>query len=828
MMLALVVAALLEGGAPATAAPSPSPDVRPRMVQPVLAFPEAGLDDTAANQGYETRLYRDAANNTVQIYLDRRSGRVVELLADAIDESVGFTIRSGNRPAPVDWSGSGAEVSDSSGVRTLTWSLAARARRVTLGFFLLGTMRVERDFQYAKAHLEPFDSPPFVIAPESALVAHIAKLGLAEQRRQLALLGASSVAELSARLDPVPIAREANGAWSVVIEKPALDGKTHLRLELMGDARASEASVAGHVVSIRSRRGALLRIAVRVTTDAPALTPLTRDEIFSRSFLSFLARTRAAAHGSATSAAGLRARRLEREVRSVEVLSSNEKLMAGLPNFATYFGRDGMMTALMMQPIWRPAMSAHVIASVLRKLGPNGDVSHEEALGEQAIREHAEIYDSLMTVYERAAGDSERADSALAAARDVLANLRRVRENYHMMDDEFQLPVLEARYLSDGAVPAADKRALLFGTENGATHLSLMMRELALVSTETRAYARDSAAQNLVGFVKLDSTHWRSASWRDSNAGYGNGRFAMDINAIWAPRALDATRVILRELSSLGIDAGALDTLLPRSPRTPLGDWLRDTSSLTQAIDAWRGARAHFVVRFDSAHVHDHVQAKLAWLPSSERAYWDKTLARTRAGRDSLVFLALSLDSAGAPIPIVNTDPATDLFLGDFTASIIAGRMQPAEVLQEVAPFVRPYPVGLFIGRLGPVVSNDAYASESVWDAFRRDAYHSPRVVWGREVSLLLLGLAKQIAAAYDSTGRLARPSLGPYVRTLRAALVSTLAAVTASHLEHNELWSYRIANGTLLPTRYGTASDVQLWSATDLAVQYALSTLPR
>ncbi|HKV50299.1 MAG TPA: hypothetical protein VJO52_03790 [Gemmatimonadaceae bacterium] len=51
---------------------------------------------------------------------------------------------------------------------------------------------------------------------------------------------------------------------------------------------------------------------------------------------------------------------------------------------------------------------------------------------------------------------------------------------------------------------------------------------------------------------------------------------------------------------------------------------------------------------------------------------------------------------------------------------------------------------------------------------------------------------------------------------------------MTASHLEHNELWSYRIANGTLLPTRYGTSSDVQLWSATDLAVQYALAILPR
>jgi len=93
---------------------------------------------------------------------------------------------------------------------------------------------------------------------------------------------------------------------------------------------------------------------------------------------------------------------------------------------------------------------------------------------------------------------------------------------------------------------------------------------------------------------------------------------------------------------------------------------------------------------------------------------------------------------------------------------------------------------------------------------------------------LLLLGLAKQIDAAYDSTGTMATPALAAYVRSLRAALDSTRAAVAESHLEHNELWSYRIVDGTLLPTRYGTSSDVRLWSATDVAVQFALSTLPR
>lgn len=816
MILAVMVAALLQG--------SPVPNA-PRRVAPSLTFPEAGLDDTAAYQGYETRLYRDAAHNTVQVYLDRRSGRVVELLADALDESVGFTVRSGARAAPIDWAARDAMVFDSAGTRTLAWSLGARARTVTIGFFLLGTMRVERDFQYAKAQLRPFDAPPFVIACESALVAHIAQLSGAEQQRQLAMLEASSVAELESRLDAVPTARQSDTTWTVAIDRPALDGQTRLRLELAGDARLSRAAVSGHLVTISARGIAPLRIAVRVTTDAQALTPLTREQIFNPGFLSFVARAHAAAHGAATSPSMMRARRLDRDVTSVELLSSNEKLMAGLPNFATYFGRDGMMTALMMRPIWQPEMSARVIASVLRKLGPRGDVSHEEALGGQAIREHAQIYDSLMTVHEQHGASAE---SALSAARDVLGRLRRVRENYHMMDDEFQLPVLEARYLADTAVPPADKRAFLLGKENGASRLALMMRELGLVSRETRAYAADPRAENLVGFEKLDSTHWRSASWRDSNAGYGNGRFAMDINAIWAPEALQSIAGILQQLGALGFGAHVLDSLVPDSVHAPLRDWLRDTTSLAHAIDVWQGARRHFAVQFDSAQITSRVDRKLASLPGAERSYWNRMLARTGAARDSLDFLALSLDSAGAPIPIVNTDPATDLFLGDFTARIIAGTMPQSGVLREVAPFVRPYPVGLFITRLGPVVSNDAYASQSVWDAFRQDAYHSPRVVWGREVNLLLLGLAKQIAAAYDAHGSLAQPGLGPYVRSLRSALDRTLAAVTASHLEHNELWSYRIANGALLPTRYGTSSDVQLWSATDLAVQYALSTLPR
>jgi hypothetical protein len=794
-----------------------------QQVSPVLFFPEPGMDDTSAYQGYATRFYRDSKSNTVQIYLDRRSGREVLLWADALDESAAFTARdSRGRAVKLDWSSDGASVSDAGGTRSITYRLEAAAPSVTLGWFLLGTMRIERDFQYARGHLRPFSAPPYLVAPESLLVANIARLPAAEQREQLSLLRGSSVAELRSRLAPTITAQSSPSSWTVRVERPALDGKSHLSLELIGTPRDASARVLGRTVSIRARTGRVVHLTIRVTTDGTALTPLARREIFSQGFLSFLAATK---NGDGTD----RGRRLEREVRSVELLSSNEKLMAGLPNYATYFGRDGMMTALMMRSIWTPVMSERVIASVLGKLAPTGDVSHEEALGEQAIREHADEYNARIKDYFSGSrgGDRARADTDLAAAREILRNLRRTRENYHMMDDEFQLPVLEALYLSDSAVPAERKRAFLRAhSTHGESNLTLMLREMALVATETQAFAQNPIATNLVSFVRRDSTHWQSASWRDSDVGYANGRFAMDINAIWAPRALQAIASTLTSLRALGFSSQALDSVTPEIGRSPLGTWLADSTPLLRAIEKWQQACKLFVVALPPGEVERRIRAKLASLPASERGYWEKRMAQRRVREDSVVFLALSLDARGAPIPVVNTDPATDLFLRNHAVRDAGDRGTTGEVLQEVEPFVRDYPVGLFVDTLGPVVANDAYASPEVWRMFEKDLYHSPRVVWGREVNLFLLGTADQISAVLDSTGRVADPSLEGYVRSLRASLERVLLAVRASHLQHNEVWSYRISDGRLLPTRYGTSSDVQLWSTTDLAVQYALSRL--
>jgi hypothetical protein len=658
-------------------------------------------------------------------------------------------------------------------------------------------------------------------------VADVARLPGEERRRHLELLGASGVSELRSRLQPTIAMTRTDTGWTVRVAQPSLDGKRQLALEFAGSAREATARVTGRTVTVRGRSGAPLRLWVRVATDGDALTPLARDEIFNPAFLEFLA----AAGAETDSAGGERYRRMERQVRAVELLSSEEKLMAGLPSFATYFGRDMMMTALMMQPIWTPEMSEHVIASVLRKLGPGGQVSHEEALGGQAIRENAQVYDSLVTAYFRAVRrrSAQQADSLLARARDVLRNLPAPRENYHMIDDEFQLPVLAARYLADPDVPRARKRAFLYDSSGGdGPRLTLLLRELALVARQTRAYADDPRAENLVSFPKRDSIHWRSASWRDSDAGYGGGRFAMDVNATWAPHALGAISIILTALPTIGVTAAALDSVAPDLRDSHLMEYARDSIAFRRAIETWRKARRHFEVVLGREQIRERVGARLARLPREERRYWEERVNSSDGWPDSLRFLALSLDSAGAPILVVNTDPATGLLLENRTEQILSGAVSPTAVLQDIEPFVLTYPLGLFVGGLGPLAANDAYASPKIWERFEKDRYHGPRVVWGREVNLLFLGLAHQIAAAYDPGRRLKHPSLERYVCSLHSGLDRTLAAVHASGLEHNELWSYRIQGGRLLPTRYGTSSDVQLWNTTDLAVEFELSRLRR
>jgi len=693
-----------------------------REAPPVLQFPESGLDDPAAYEGYTARLYRDARRNSVEIYIEGKTGRVVHLWGDALNESIGFTVRDAGgqeATAAVAFDSGGATVGATGGRRWLRYPLTVQGgRSIRLGHFLLGSMRIERDFGYANRVRDPIDAPTFVV-PEMAQFAQ--RMGPPYTQRVTP----------SVRLTSTP--RD----WTMRASQPSLDGKNHLWLTLRGDARTTRVRLAGGVLTIRSLGTRPVTFSVEIATDGPALDPLNRKQIFSTAFRRF--------------ADSARSPRLEREIRGFELLSSKQKLMAGLPTYATYFGRDMLMTALLMEPVWSDTMPEFVMGAALAKLAPDGEVSHEEALGGQAIRENAAEFVKT--------GDST-----------LLRNLQATRENYWMVDDDFQLPVVAGHYFANGNVPNARKRA--FARRWGAA----LRKNLAYVAQQAAPYAREPVATNLVSFKRDDNGWWHPGSWRDSRVGYAGGRFAFDVNVVWVPAALRAIGAIdstLRALGEPGIDGAA---------------------EIARAAEVWRGTGRHFMVALAPADVESRVRAKLASLPALERAHWDSVLARSGFPADTLRFPAISLDSAGQPIPVMSTDPGMWLLLERQPAP------REAELLR---PFLLPYPVGLFIDGVGLAVANDAYASPQVWDMFARDLYHSPRVVWGREVNVLLAALA---------------------TRNRPGAIDSVRGVVERSGLQYAELWSYKFEGGALRPVRYGSSSDVQLWTLTDLAVQYLLN----
>src|SRR5574341_1044135 len=70
----------------------------------VLEFPQVGLDDASTYRGYTTRFFKDSEGNTLQIYLNQNHGRMVNLWADAANESISFTARDrAGQPAILTW-----------------------------------------------------------------------------------------------------------------------------------------------------------------------------------------------------------------------------------------------------------------------------------------------------------------------------------------------------------------------------------------------------------------------------------------------------------------------------------------------------------------------------------------------------------------------------------------------------------------------------------------------------------------------------------------------------------------------------------------------------
>jgi len=452
----------------------------------------------------------------------------------------------------------------------------------------------------------------------------------------------------------------------------------------------------------------------------------------------------------------------ERAADTLTYLSYQEKFLAGSWRFDTYFGRDTLMSLRLLMPALAPEAIEAGLRSVVARLSDDGQVAHEEGIGEFAVLSH-------------------KKDSGTLSDRPIF--------DYAMIDGNYLLaPVLVSYLLED---PSGNARAASFlqsdATLGGSTKTSVgraLIRNLRLLVTNTARFSSDPRYNNLVALKPGRKT----GQWRDSEDGIGDGRFPYDVNAVLVPAALDATARLLA--------AGLLDPFVDPADRKLFG-------AAGAAAKVWRErAPGLFNTTIDAAHARNAIESYASQVGVAAAA------ALPLLGNNPVSFHAISLDAAGKPVPIINSDE---------TAALLFGTPDPAALDSAVQTVMRPFPLGLLTDA-GVVVANPVFADDALKARFTNHAYHGT-VIWSWQQAQFASGLERQLA----------RKDLPEPVRQRLLAAQQSLWRVigAARSMQSSELWSWTFADGRYRVAAFGASgadadesNAAQLWSSVYLAVR--------
>jgi hypothetical protein len=443
-------------------------------------------------------------------------------------------------------------------------------------------------------------------------------------------------------------------------------------------------------------------------------------------------------------------------------LSYREKFLAGSWRFDTYFGRDTLMSVRLLMPVLQPDAVDGGLRSVIARISPEGEVAHEEGIGEFAVLEHLKAGEP--------ASDKPYFD-------------------YGMIDSSYMLAPVAAAWLLDDPRGRAQAKAFLAGPSGragdaGETVGAALMRNLRLVLAQTRPFADQPSAEHLLS-IKPGRT---TGQWRDSGTGLGDGRYPYDVNAAFAPAALSA----IARMS----EAGLLAPYASEADRKAIAD-------AAQMAAVWRAkAPGYFEVTVPADAARRDVEAFAA----HEGVPAGPALASLPKG--PVRFHALSLNADGSPVRVVNSDEGFELMFG---------HPSPAALSQAVADVMRPFPAGLMTG-VGMLVADPVFAPAEEQRLFTRNAYHG-LVVWSWQQALMAAGLERQLQRTDLSPA--VRAELEAARRKLWAAIEAN-RQVANSELWS---WAFADGRYKVVPFGAGAAdadesNAAQLWSTVFLALK--------
>jgi len=443
-------------------------------------------------------------------------------------------------------------------------------------------------------------------------------------------------------------------------------------------------------------------------------------------------------------------------------LAYHEKLVAGSWRFQTYFGRDTLISVRLLMTVLAPPAVEAALGSVLARLSRQGEVAHEEDIGERAVLDHMER-------------DGTRSPVAVL--------------DYKMIDGNYLLAPVMSAWLVHDERARARAAAFLAGAvdgagERGATRGAALVTNLRLVLQSASGFVADPDTAHLIGL----KSGFAVGDWRDSEHGLGGGRYPYDVNAVLVPAALTAAA----ELHESGLLA----------PYLASGD-LPLFAQASELARAWRARVPQlFAVRLP------HPAAEEAVRDYAASQGIDAQPAISALGKDELRFHALALDASGTPIPVMHSDEGFALLFDDLDA---------VRIDEAVTVLMRPFPAGLMTDA-GMLVANPAFCAARLQPSFGRSAYHGT-VVWSWQQALFAAGLARQLERR--GLPATVRAHLVDAQKTLWSAIEAT-RPLRNSELWS---WSYAAGQYQPVPFGAASAdvdeSDAaQLWSTAYLAVR--------
>ncbi len=490
---------------------------------------------------------------------------------------------------------------------------------------------------------------------------------------EVSATGAKDLSIKQAVLSSVRVLRDYQALGTVPAEVaagPAIEGSTMTwardRLDGAAGYRLSILITQGalHADRVTAASGEVIGLKITAVTGETPLVPLSGTDLLN---------TRAQHDGAARDA--------------LSFLSYREKFLAGSWRFDTYFGRDTLMSMRLLMPALTPQAVDAGLGAVLTRLSPQGEVAHEENIGEFAVLDHLR------------AGIKSDAPTF----------------DYKMVDSTFMLAPVAAAWLLDdprGRAQAKEFLARMDGRYGEAprTMGADLVSNFKYVLQAAAKFADDPRAANLIALKPGISV----GQWRDSNDGLAGGRFAYDVNAIFVPAALDAAGKFF--------SSGLLDAFLVAADRAMF-------ARAESMAEVWRAKAAPlFDVSLPSAAARRDIADYAAALEVPDSA------ALRSVGESPVRFHALSLGADGGTIPVLHSDEGFEFLFGRPSAAALA---------QAVTALTRPFPAGL-LTPVGIVVANPVYAAPGVQAQLTRSAYHGT-VIWSWQQAVLAAGLERQL-----------------------------------------------------------------------------------